>query len=131
VEWRNAKKTARRDGWLCVSRPQPIRGRATLFQKDGDFEAFERVLQEGLDWQPMRVLAYCIMPNYWHLVLWPRRDGELSEYLRWVTVTHTQRFHAHYHTSGTGPAYQGRFKAFPVQSNEHLLKLCRYVERNA
>ncbi len=79
----------------------------------------------------MRVLAYCLMPNHWHLVLWPRRDGELSEYLRWVTVTHTQRWHAHYHTSGTGPLYQGRFKSFPVQSDEHLLKVCRYVERNA
>jgi len=79
----------------------------------------------------MRVLAYCVMPNHWHMVLWPRRDGELSEYLRWVTVTHTQRWHAHHHTSGTGPLYQGRFKSFPVQSDEHLLTACRYVERNA
>jgi putative transposase len=106
-------------------------GRATLFRKEGDYAAFEKVLQEGLEWQPMRVLAYCVMPNHWHMVLWPRRDGELSEYLRWVTVTHTQRWHAHHHTAGTGPLYQGRFKAFPVQSDEHLLTVCRYVERNA
>src|SRR5580698_2892446 len=71
------------------------------------------------------------MPNHWHMFVWPRKDGELSEYLRWVTVTHTQRWHAHHHTAGTGPLYQGRFKSFPVQSNEHLLTVCRYVERNA
>jgi putative transposase len=57
-------------------------------------------------------------------------DGELSEYLRWLTLTHTQRWHAHHRTAGTGPLYQGRFKSFPVQADEHLLALCRYVERN-
>src|SRR5437016_13622122 len=71
------------------------------------------------------------MPNHWHLVLWPQRDGELSEFLRWLTVTHTQRWHAHRHTAGTGPLYQGRFKSFPIQADDHLLAVCRYVERNA
>ena len=106
-------------------------GRAKLFRKDSDYAAFEKVLQESLEWQPMRVLSYCVMPNHWHMILWPRRDGELSEFLRWLTVTHTQRWHAHHHTSGTGPLYQGRFKSFPVESDEHLLTTCRYVERNA
>jgi putative transposase len=69
------------------------------------------------------------MPNHWHLVLWPERDGELSRFLHWVTMPHTQRWHAHRHTTGTGPLYQGRFKSFPVQADEHLLTVCRYVER--
>jgi putative transposase len=51
--------------------------------------------------------------------------------MRWITVTHTQRWHAHRHTSGTGPVYQGRFKSFPVQTDEHFLTVARYVERNA
>jgi putative transposase len=51
--------------------------------------------------------------------------------LRWITVTHTQRWHAHHHTAGTGPVYQGRFKSFPVQTDEHFLTVARYVERNA
>ena len=61
------------------------------------------------------------MPNHWHLVLWPRRDGDLSGYLRWLTVTHVQRWHAHYQTSGSGSLYQGRFKSFPIQQDDHLL----------
>ena len=104
--------------------------RATLFDKSGDYAAFEKVLRQAKEWLPVRLLAYCIMPNHWHLVVWPERDGELSEFLRWLSVTHTQRWHAHRHTAGTGPLYQGRFKSFPVQCDDHLLAVCRYVERN-
>src|SRR3989454_4275923 len=75
--------------------------------------------------------AYCLMPNHWHLLLWTRSDGELSEVMRWITVTHTQRWHAHRHSSGTGPVYQGRFKSFPVQTDECFITVARYVERNA
>jgi putative transposase len=71
------------------------------------------------------------MPNHWHLLLWPRDDGELSEVMRWITVTHTQRWHAHRHSSGSGPGYQGRIKSFPVQTDEHFFTVARYVERNA
>ena len=79
----------------------------------------------------MRVLAYCFMPNHFHLLLWPRGDGDLSQFMQWLTLTHTQRWHAHHHTAGSGHLYQGRFKSFPVQSDDHFLTVCRYVERNA
>jgi putative transposase len=104
--------------------------RLPLFQKDGDYAAFERVLAEALEECPTRLLAYCFMPNHWHLVLWPQADEELSAFLRWLTHTHSMRWHAHYHTQGTGHLYQGRFKAFPVAADEHLYTVLRYVERN-
>jgi len=105
--------------------------RLPLFQKHGDYEAFERVLAEALERHPTRLLAYCLMPNHWHMVLWPRHDDELTAFLRWLTHTHTMRLHAHYHTSGTGHLYQGRFKSFPIEADDHLLRVLRYVERNA
>ena len=105
--------------------------RLPLFQKDEDFRAFERVLVEALDEHPTRLLAYAVMPNHWHLVLWPQKAGELTAFVRWLTHTHTMRWHAHYHTSGTGHLYQGRFKSFPIEADEHLLSVLRYVERNA
>jgi putative transposase len=105
--------------------------RAAIFEKDDDYAAFLRVLQEAAQECPMRLLAYCLMPNHWHLVLWPQRDGQLSAYLHWLSMTHVLRWHAHYHTRGTGPLYQGRFKSFPVQEDQHLWTVCRYVERNA
>jgi putative transposase len=106
-------------------------GRGTIFHKDGDYHAFERVLCEAFEEVPMRLLAYCVMPNHWHLVLWPQKADDLSRFVGWLTLTHTQRWHAHYHTTGTGHVYQNRFKSFPVQEDEHLLTVLRYVERNA
>jgi len=106
-------------------------GRLPLFEKPADYAAFEKVLADAHAQTRIRITAYCLMPNHWHLLLWPRHDGELSEVLRWITVTHTQRWHAHHHTAGTGPVYQGRFKSFPVQTDEHFLTVARYVERNA
>ena len=106
-------------------------GRQTLFASDDDYAAFQRVLQAAGQRVPLRLLCYCLMPNHWHLVVWPREDDELSEYMRWLTVTHSQRWHAAHGTSGTGPIYQGRFKSFPVEGDQHFYQVCRYVERNA
>jgi putative transposase len=105
--------------------------RLPLLQKDADYEAFLHVLDEARAKHPIRILAYCLMPNHWHLVLWPRAGDALTPFLRWLTHTHTMRWHAHYHTAGTGHLYQGRFKAFPVQDDDHLYTVLRYVERNA
>ena len=104
--------------------------RRTLFDDDGDFAAFERVLTQACERVSMRLLAYCVMPNHWHLVVWPRQDGDLSCFMNWLTLTHTQRWHQHRHTVGEGHVYQGRFKSFPVETSEYLLTVCRYVERN-
>ena len=65
-------------------------GGLTFFQKDDDYAAWQRGLGEALEHVPgMRLLAYCLMPNHWHLVLWPRRDGDLSDFAHWLTLTHT------------------------------------------
>jgi putative transposase len=103
-----------------------------IFDDDEDYAAFEKVMAQAGERRPgARLLGYCLMPNHWHLVLWPRTDDDLSEYMRWLTVTHTQRWHAHHHSAGTGPIYQGRFKSFPIERDEHVLTVLRYVERNA
>ncbi len=105
--------------------------RATIFHKVEDYEAFERVLAEGLGQYAVHLLGYQLMPNHWHLVLRPEVDGEMSRFLRWVTATHVMRYHAHYQTASQGHLYQGRFKSFPIQDDGHFLTVCRYVERNA
>lgn len=104
-------------------------GRQTLFESDGDYDAFVGLLEQARRQVEMRVLAFCVMPNHWYLLLWPQQDDALSEYMRWLTVTHSQRWHARRGTAGTGPVYQGRFKSFPVQEDEHFLSVCRYAER--
>jgi putative transposase len=107
-------------------------GRLRLFRKPADFEAFEQVLCEACARVPLRILAYVVMPNHWHFVVWPKRgnDDEVTDFFRWLTHTHTQRWHAHRGTAGMGHVYQGRFKSFPIAADEHLLWVMRYVDRN-
>ena len=68
------------------------------------------------------------MPNHFHLAVWPEEDGDLSRWMHWVQNTHVRRYHQHYHTSGH--IWQGRFRAFPIQEDAHLLTILRYIERN-
>jgi putative transposase len=105
--------------------------RGAIFRKPEDYDAFERLLAVGIARYPCQILAYQLMPNHWHFVLRPTEDGGMSSFLRWVSLTHTMRLHAHYQTAGEGHVYQGRFKSFPIQDDEHFLAVCRYVERNA
>lgn len=108
-------------------------GRRMIFKSDRDFQAFEAVLAQALERAggAVELLAYCVMGNHWHLVLRTTRDGTLSPFMKWLTLTHTQRYQAAHKRVGDGPLYKGRFKSFVVQSDEHLLSVCRYVERNA
>lgn len=106
-------------------------GRQHIFNKDMDYKAFEDILMEVKVKQPIRILAYCLMPNHWHFVLYPFNDGDLSTFMHFLTLTHAKRWHTHRQSIGEGHLYQGRFKSFPVQRDEHFLQVCRYVERNS
>jgi len=106
-------------------------GRTRIFCRERDYEAFEETVEETLRLYPMRILAYCLMPNHWHFVLWPENDGELSAFLQRLTNTHTQRWQRAKRKVGHGHLYQGRFKSFPVETDEHFYTVVRYVERNA
>ena len=119
------------DGGLVYHVLNRSNAKMPIFKKEADYEAFERVLEEAVERSETRLLAYCVLRTHWHLVVWPREDGELSRFTGWLTLTHTQRWHAHRHSTGTGHVYQGRFKSFPVQEDEHFYAVCRYVERNA
>ena len=101
---------------------------AKVFHKDQDFQAFLDMIAEASLRQPMRILAYCLMPNHFHLVLWPRHDGDISRWVHWLLTTYVRRYQKHYHSSGH--IWQGRFKSFPIQEDDHLRVVLRYVERN-
>jgi putative transposase len=116
------------EGGICYHVLNRGNDRSGVFHKPEDYQAFIEIMALGCERVPMRVLAYCLMPNHFHQVVWPFEDGTLSPWMQWLTTTHVRRYHRHYRSSGH--VWQGRFKSFPVQSDVHLYTVLRYVERN-
>ena len=104
-------------------------GRMQIFRAPGDYQAFVELMLAGKQRAEIEMFGFCLMPNHWHLVLRPRRDGDLAAYLSWLSNTHVKRYRAQYRGT-SGHLYQGRYKSFPVQEDAYLLTLLRYVEAN-
>jgi putative transposase len=104
--------------------------RRDIFDDRADYEAFLRVMKETQERVPLRILAYCLLPNHWHFLLWPAADGDLAAFMQRLTTTHVRRWHLHRHSVGRGHLYQGTYKSFPVQEDDHFYTVARYVERN-
>jgi len=104
--------------------------RMEIFNENRDYILFEKVSQEAKDKFDMRILSYCIMPNHWHLVLYPKKDKDIQLFMRWLSMTHTQRWHSHHRTIGSGHLYQGRYKSFLIQEDPYLLRVFKYIEAN-
>lgn len=102
-----------------------------IFESSKDYLAFENTLLEAKDKYPMRILSYCLMPNHWHFIMNPEGGNDLTKFMHWLTLTHSQRWLGYRKMVGYGHLYQGRYKSFPIQRDEHFITACRYVERNA
>ena len=119
-------RAAKRD--ICYHVMNRGNNRSIIFHNDEDFRYFETLLARAKKRMPMRILAWCLMPNHFHLLLYPLRDGDLGRWLHWLMTSHVQR---HLRIYGTvGRIWQGRYKAPPIQQDHHLLCVIRYIERN-
>ena len=106
-------------------------GKALLFTDTEDYHAFEELLIEAKQRIPVKILAYCLMPNHWHLLIWTHRDGDISVFIKWLATTHAARWTRKHECVGRGAVYQSRFKSVAVECGAHLFWVWRYVERNA
>ncbi len=102
-----------------------------LFHTPSDYRGFLRIFCDTTTLEPMRLLAFCVMPTHWHLVLWPPDDTALSSFMKRLSATHAQYWRRGRESIGRGAVYQGRYKAIAVQDDQHLWQVVRYVERNA
>lgn len=101
-----------------------------IFHSNKEFQHFESLLLEAVELIDMRILAYCIMPNHWHLILYPKNNGDLSEFMRWLTTTHARQTRVATKSVGFGHLYQGSYKSFIIEKDKHLIDVIRYVEQN-
>jgi putative transposase len=104
--------------------------RAQIFKTPNDYQAVMQVLQETLETIPLDIFSFCLMPNHWHFAIRPRNDGDMGKFFGKLTQTITQRWHAFHHTSGMGHLFQGRYKAFLVQTDAYFIQLMKYIEAN-
>jgi putative transposase len=104
--------------------------RARVFLQPEDYEGFIHAMSAAAEATAMRILTYCLMPNHFHLVLWPIHGSDLSAYMQKLMNAHIRDLLRRHEASGTGHIYQGRFKNLPIQTDRHLLAVCRYVEAN-
>ncbi len=106
-------------------------GRMHLFRKDRDYEAFEEIIAKTLESCPMRICSYCLMPNHWHFVLWPEKKSDLTAFMQKLSITHVRNWQENRRCVGSGHVYQGRYKSFPVETEDYFYQVARYVECNA
>ncbi|HXK27786.1 MAG TPA: transposase [Candidatus Binatia bacterium] len=103
-------------------------GRGTVFHKAQDYQAFLSILGLAKARHPVKIFAFSLMPNHFHFVIESSHHQSLSQFMQWLLTSHVRRYHKHYGSSGH--VWQGRFKSFPVQRDEHLLMVLRYVLQN-
>jgi putative transposase len=103
--------------------------RASVFLEPADYRRFIGLMERSQERVQLRLLAYCLMPNHFHLVASQDGQRDISRWMHWLLTTHSHRHHLQFGSSGR--VWQGRFKAFPIERDGHLLTVMRYVERNA
>ena len=104
--------------------------RRALFDQPRDYDEFLSLLDVALLRRPTRLLAYVLMPNHWHMVLWPTSAPELSQFLHYLTSVHAVRFRYVSGSTGLGHVYQGRYRLTVVDSELRYARTLRYVEAN-
>ncbi len=102
----------------------------TLFFSARDYQRFLHLMTEAANRHPLPLLAFCLMPNHWHLVVWPDEERTLALHMHWLTGEHASAFQRQHDQVGYGHVYQDRYRIFPVRSERYLLRLLKYVESN-
>ena len=104
--------------------------RRRIFTEPADYGAFVALLAAAGERFPIDLLAYCVMPNHWHLILQPREGAALSAYMHWLTCRHVSQHRRDRGTTGNGHLYQGRFRSSLVDTEFYYWNVLRYVEAN-
>ena len=115
-------------GGVCIHVVARANARAVVFHDSEDYGGFLRLVEESCRRVPVTILGWCLMPNHFHLVVWPRNDLDLGRYMHWLLSVHVLHNRTRYGT--VGHVWQGRYKVFPIQTDRHLVTVLRYVERN-
>ncbi len=99
-----------------------------IFLDKADKKRFLERLGEYKDLHNVKIVAYCLMPNHYHLLLQQNSDEPISKFISRLNLAYAMYFNKRYER--VGPLFQGRFKAKHVETDEYLLHLSRYIHLN-
>ncbi|HUO82957.1 MAG TPA: transposase [Gammaproteobacteria bacterium] len=116
-------------GGMCYHVMNRGNRQAQVFDTPSDYWEFIDLMYKAQTRVPIALLAACLMPNHFHFVMRPRTGGDIGRWMHWLLTTHASRRCMRLEINGH--VWQGRYKAFPIEEDEHLLTVMRYVERNA
>ncbi len=105
--------------------------RSLIFRGPEDYLGFIGALAEAAERTVVRLVCFCLMPNHWHLVLWPHSGHEISTYMQIAMNAHLRDLLRRHGLAGQGHVYQGRYRNHLIHNDQHFLNVCRYVEGNA
>jgi REP element-mobilizing transposase RayT len=98
-----------------------------IFTSNRDYIGFIELLKESCEMWKMRVAAYCLMPNHYHLLV-QTPDANISRCMRHIDGVYTQRFNRNHQCDGQ--LFRGRYKSILIDADHYLLQLVRYIHRN-
>jgi putative transposase len=102
---------------------------ARIFLCASDYRAFLKLIEQSQERVMLQIVAACLMPNHFHLVVRQSAATDIPRWLQWLCTTHARHHHAKHQSFGR--LWQGRYRACLVQNDHYLITLLRYVERNA
>jgi REP element-mobilizing transposase RayT len=103
------------------------RRRENVFKATRDYTAFIDLLKELVEDYKVKIAAYCLMSNHYHLLV-QTPEANISRAMRHLNGVYTQRFNKINHCDGQ--LFRGRFKSMLVDADNYLLELLRYIHRN-
>ena len=103
--------------------------RMEVFDDAKDYEYFLELLEKAIKKTGIALHAYCLMPNHFHLLVVPQKEGSLGKLMQWLMTSHVRYYHKKHKSSGH--VWQGRYKSFVVEQESYYMTLLRYIEANA
>ena len=76
----------------------------------------------------MEIVAFCLMPNHFHLILKQLKDGGITKFMRKLGTGYAMYFNQK--NKRNGVLFQGKFKAIPIENDNYLIHLSRYIHIN-
>jgi putative transposase len=117
--------------------------RQRIFRESADFEKFLKLFSRYLSLEEtknsvgisfpnysnrLELTAFCLLPNHFHLLVFQRQQGVMTQFMRSLLTSYSMYFNKKYKRSG--PLFESRYKASMISDDAYLEHVSRYIHLN-